>query len=81
MGQFATPTGLAVDILRYTKGHLTGKGGKVCFIDPALGTGSSNATAANVYLMLYPRGPFKRALLDGPELKRRVWEYLNQICP
>ena len=42
---------------------------------------NSNATAANVYLMLYPRRPFERALLDSPELKRRVWEYLNQICP
>ena len=31
--------------------------------------------------MLYPRRPFERALLDSPELKRRVWEYLNQICP
>ena len=41
----------------------------------------SRATAANVYLMLYPREPFERALLDSPELKRRVWEYLNQICP
>ncbi len=42
---------------------------------------NSNATAANVYLMLYPRRPFERTLLDSPELKRRVWEYLNQICP
>ena len=35
---------------------------------------NSKATAANVYLMLYPREPFERALLDSPELKRRVWE-------
>ena len=42
---------------------------------------NSKATAANVYLMLYPREPFERALLDSPELKRRVWQYLNQICP
>ena len=42
---------------------------------------NSKATAANVYLMLYPREPFERALLDSPELKRRMWEYLNQICP
>ena len=42
---------------------------------------NSKATAANVYLMLYPREPFERALSDSPELKRRVWEYLNQICP
>ncbi|NKC11713.1 MAG: SAM-dependent DNA methyltransferase [Gammaproteobacteria bacterium] len=42
---------------------------------------NSKATAANVYLMLYPREPLERALLDSPALKRRVWEYLNQICP
>ena len=42
---------------------------------------NSKATAANVYLMLYPREPFDRALVDSPELTRRVWEYLNQICP
>ena len=37
MGQFATPTGLAVDILRYAKRHL-GDSDRVRFIDPALGT-------------------------------------------
>lgn len=42
---------------------------------------NSKATAANVYLMLYPRGPFERAFLDRPELKRQVWEHLNRICP
>jgi len=42
---------------------------------------NSKATAANVYLMLYPMAPIERALLDSPELKRRVWEYLNQISP
>ncbi len=42
---------------------------------------NSKATAANVYLMLYPREPFERALRGRPELKRRVWEYLNRICP
>ncbi len=42
---------------------------------------NSKATAANVYLMLYPREPIEQALLDRPELKRRVWEYLNQISP
>ena len=42
---------------------------------------NSKATAANVYLMLYPREPFERALMDRPELKRQVWEYLNQISP
>lgn len=42
---------------------------------------NSKATAANVYLMLYPREPFERALSDSPEMKRRVWRLLNQICP
>ena len=42
---------------------------------------NSKATAANVYLMLYPKWPFERVLADNPELKRQVWKYLNQICP
>ena len=42
---------------------------------------NSKATVANVYLMLYPQGPIKRALQDRPELKRQVWELLNEICP
>ncbi|MCY3987842.1 MAG: SAM-dependent DNA methyltransferase [Gammaproteobacteria bacterium] len=42
---------------------------------------NSKATAANVYLMLYPRAPLKHALLDRPELKRQVWKYLNKISP
>lgn len=41
----------------------------------------SRATAANVYLMLYPQEPIARIMQDRPELKRRVWEYLNEICP
>ena len=39
----------------------------------------SMATAANVYLMLYPKGPLERAIGDSPILKQRVWEYLNGI--
>ncbi|MXX07019.1 MAG: SAM-dependent DNA methyltransferase [Gammaproteobacteria bacterium] len=42
---------------------------------------NSQATAANVYLMLYPHGPVARALQNRPELKRQFWEYLNEICP
>ncbi len=42
---------------------------------------NSKATAANVYLMLYPKEAFERRLSYRPELKRRVWEYLNRICP
>ncbi len=42
---------------------------------------NSEATAANVYLMLYPKGNFEHILKDKPELKRQVWQFLNDICP
>ena len=42
---------------------------------------NSGATAANVYLMLYPKKPVERVLRDKPALKRRMWELLNKICP
>ena len=42
---------------------------------------NSNATAANVYLMLYPKEPFNYVLQNLPEMKRKIWEFLNQICP
>lgn len=42
---------------------------------------NSKATSANVYLMLYPREPLKRAMSIKPALKRHVWKYLNDICP
>ena len=41
----------------------------------------SRATAPNVYLMLYPKGQFAETLRKSPGLKRRVWEFLNGICP
>lgn len=41
----------------------------------------SRATAANVYLMLYPKASLARVLEDDPALKRRLWEFLNAICP
>lgn len=41
----------------------------------------SQATAANVYLMLYPREPMANMMRKRPELKRRVWEFLNTISP
>ena len=40
---------------------------------------NSLLTAANVYLMLYPREPIKRVLRDNPHLKRQVWKFLNKI--
>ena len=39
------------------------------------------AGAANVYLILYPKEPLRRALTDSPSLKRRVWTVLNNIRP
>ena len=42
---------------------------------------NSKATAANVYLMLYPKGVIQSALEGRPELKRQVWEFLNEISP
>ena len=42
---------------------------------------NSDATAASVYLMLYPRELVKRVLRDSPHLKRQIWQFLNEICP
>ena len=39
----------------------------------------SIATAPNVYLMLYPKGNLRRAIDKTPQLKRQVWEFLNDI--
>ena len=39
----------------------------------------SNATAANVYLLLYPKESLGRAIARSPELKRQVWDFLNGI--
>lgn len=41
----------------------------------------SNATAANVYLLLYPTHRLRRALDIQPGLLRRVWELLRAIRP
>lgn len=41
----------------------------------------SQATAANVYLMLYPKPLIERAVHDDPELKHRIWAFLNEISP
>ncbi|MYB35056.1 MAG: SAM-dependent DNA methyltransferase [Gammaproteobacteria bacterium] len=42
---------------------------------------NSKATAANVYLMLYPKESFRCALQDNSVLKRQVWKMLNKISP
>ena len=41
----------------------------------------SRATAANVYLMLYPKEPLARALNNNSDMKRRIWTFLNDISP
>jgi hypothetical protein len=41
----------------------------------------SQATAANVYLMLYPKPFLERALKDDVGLQRAVWKALNAIAP
>lgn len=41
----------------------------------------SQATAHNVYLMLYPKGQLKNALKKSPELEQRVFEALQRITP
>jgi hypothetical protein len=41
----------------------------------------SQATAHNVYLMLYPTGPLRAALKAHPELYAHVFEALQRITP
>jgi predicted RNA methylase len=41
----------------------------------------SRATAHNVYLMLYPKGPLQYALQKHPELEANVFEALRGIAP
>ncbi len=39
------------------------------------------ATAANVYLLLYPKTQLSQALHAKPELKKEIWTWLNAISP
>lgn len=41
----------------------------------------SQATAANVYLMLYPKEPIAHALEKDSTLRKRLWKFLNGIHP
>lgn len=41
----------------------------------------SKATAANVYLLLYPKPILRKELERNPDLLRAVWEALNRISP
>ena len=63
MGQFATPPGLAVDILRYARDRLGGTEG-VRFIDPAIGTGAFYSAL----LTAFPRSAVAAAV--GYEIDR-----------
>ena len=40
---------------------------------------NSKATVTNSYLALYPRKPLLDKLIKSPELKREVWEMLNEM--
>lgn len=48
LGQFATPTGLAIDILKYASALLP-ESTKVHFLDPAVGTGAFFSALRNVF--------------------------------
>lgn len=39
----------------------------------------SNAIAANVYLLLYPRAPLQAAMHTDPGLLERIWRFLNAL--
>jgi len=39
----------------------------------------SRATAANVYLLLYPKPSLATVLASRPDFDMRVWDYLNSI--
>ncbi|HKV47735.1 MAG TPA: class I SAM-dependent methyltransferase [Candidatus Acidoferrales bacterium] len=41
----------------------------------------SRATAANVYLLLYPKLELRRALAAQPELTRKIWLHLKSVSP
>ncbi len=41
----------------------------------------SRATAANVYLLLYPRPVLARALDGNADLARKVWDFLTSVPP
>ena len=41
----------------------------------------SRAIAPNVYLLLYPKGPLKRAVEEEPDLMNQVFEFLESIEP
>jgi hypothetical protein len=41
----------------------------------------SKATAANVYLLLYPKSVLARAIDRDQSVLRRVWEALNNLSP
>ena len=63
MGQFATPTGLALEILKYAMDKL-GETQAVRFLDPAIGTGSF----FSALLTVFPEGSVTGAV--GYEVDR-----------
>ena len=73
LGQFATPTALAVDMLKY--GSILLPSGKVHFLDPAIGTGAFYSALRNVF----PKQRIAEALgfeidLHYEEPASRLWK-------
>ena len=72
LGQFATPTELAIDILEYSKRLLPGNI-KINFFDPAIGTGSFYSALISVY----PNDRIKQAY--GYEIDSHYAEHSIQL--
>jgi len=77
LGQFATPSGLAEDVLAFAQ-TLVSKSEQVRFLDPAIGTGSFYAALCKVF----PKGRIGSAV--GFEIDRhygepaaRLWKHAN----
>jgi len=91
MGQFATPTGLASDILCYAK-KLLNDNTKLRFIDPAIGTGSfysallevfssSRVDAAVGYEIDDHYGIPAARLWEGTSLDVRLGDFTKTVAP
>lgn len=90
LGQFATPTDLATDILSYAK-KIHPKGQEVDFLDPAIGTGSFYSAALSVFeesairtaqgFEIDPHyGEPSQALWADSPLQITLADFTTQIC-
>jgi len=87
LGQFATPTRLALDITEYAKSLIT-KDTTLRFLDPAFGTGSffsalrtsfSSSQISNAYHILYPKPFLQKVLEQTPDITQGIWQALCAI--